>query len=170
MYGEAINNTGVTQELVFIAGTFYDAQGQLIADSESTYDYWPVGVIPPAGRVPFELTVVGIQNAARYELSVEAEPVDRTPRQDFGFSELSESDDGGEYCVAGRLNNPGSAVQDYLAVVLILFDGQDRVVNFGEEYDPLPESVVGNETWEFVVCTETFDQQVARYELRAWGR
>ena len=47
LYGEVINNTGVAQQFEYISGTFYDAQGQIIADENSTGDYWPFKLIPP---------------------------------------------------------------------------------------------------------------------------
>ena len=74
LYGEVINNTGVAQELGYIFRTFYDAQGQIIADENSTGDYWPFKLIPPGERLPFGLFVDGIYGAANFDLQVQAEP------------------------------------------------------------------------------------------------
>ncbi|MDX1520917.1 MAG: hypothetical protein R3264_04780, partial [Anaerolineae bacterium] len=42
LYGDVINNTGTAQELDYIAGTFYDTQGKVIADEDTTVDSWPL--------------------------------------------------------------------------------------------------------------------------------
>ena len=90
MYGEMVNNTGSSQELTLVSGAFYDAQGQLIAGEESIIDYWPVDIIPPGGRLPFELTVLEIENAANFDLSVQSQPSGQTPHQNFEFSDLDQ--------------------------------------------------------------------------------
>jgi hypothetical protein len=169
LYGNFINNTGTSQELFYITGTFYDAQGQVIADEESTYDYWSVPVIPPGGRAPFELTVEGIQSAANFDLRVEAEPSNENPRQDFEFSDLYEDPGGDFYCVGGSIRNPGDRLQDYLLIVVALYDNQDRVIYFSDYYAD-PEYATGDEPQDFEVCVDTLSQEVARYELQAWGQ
>jgi hypothetical protein len=169
LYGNFSNNTGTSQELFYITGTFYDAQGQVIADEESTYDYWSVPVIPPGGRAPFELTVEGIQNAANFDLRVEAEPSSENPRQDFEFSDLYEDPGEDFYCVGGTIRNPGDQLQDYLLIVVVLYDNQDRVIYFSDYYAN-PEYATGDEPQDFEVCVDTLSQEVARYELQAWGQ
>ena len=143
LYGNLINNTGSAQELFFITGTFYDAQGQAIADEESTYDYWPVEFIPPGARVPFELTVDGIQSTNNFDLRVDAEPSGEAPRQDFEFSDLYQETMEYGYCVGGTLRNPGGQLEDYLVIVAVLYDNQDQVVSFGEYY-PYYDEVFGD--------------------------
>jgi hypothetical protein len=169
VYGNFINGTGTSQELGFITGTFYDAQGQVIAGEESTYDYWSVPVIPPGGRAPFELTVEGIQSAANFDLRVKAELSNENPRQDFEFLNLYEDAAEGLYCVGGTLRNPGDRLQDYLLIVTILYDSQDRVINFSDRYAD-PEYAAGDDPQDFEVCVDTLSQEVARYELQAWGQ
>jgi hypothetical protein len=169
VYGNFINGTGTSQELLFITGTFYDTQGQVIAGEESTYDYWSVPVIPPGGRMPFELTVEGIQSAANFDLRVEAEPSNENLRQDFEFLNLYEDAAEGLYCVGGTLRNPGDRLQDYLLIVAILYDSQDRVINFSDRYAD-PEYAAGDDPQDFEVCVDTLSQEVARYELQAWGQ
>jgi hypothetical protein len=164
-----INNTEEPQELAYVTGDFYDEEGQVIADEDSTYDYWPVAVIPPNGRVPFELTVGGIENAANFDLRVEAEPISETPREDFEFSDVDQWEDDGAYCVEGRLRNTGDELEEYLLIALVLYDGEDNVINFGdyEEFDP--GDVEGDDTSKFEICVGPPNDDVARYELRAWG-
>ena len=169
VYGDLVNNTGASQEIFDIVGTFYDVQGQVVADETSTYSYWPVLVIPPGGRMPFELTVEGTRSADTYDLRVDAEPSGEVPRQDFEFFDLYQRDEGYGYCIGGTLRNPGVELQDDLVVVGALYDAQDTVIGFGEYY-PYFEGLVGDQTEDFEVCADRFNQEVARYELRAWGQ
>jgi len=76
IYGEVINNTGVYQELDVMGGLFFDNQGQVIADDRNIETHWSAEVVPPGGRVPFELVVDGIQIVADFKLSVEAQEVE----------------------------------------------------------------------------------------------
>jgi len=167
VYGDLVNNTGSSQALDLITGTFYDGQGQVIANQENVYDYWPlVEAIPPGGRVPFELIVDGINDAANYMLNVEAEPSSESPRQNFEFSELSQWVEEDDYCVGGVIQGAGDSVQYYLVIVAVLYDEQSSVVNFGDYYEPYLES---DEALNFEICVGQPNQGVARYELRAWG-
>jgi hypothetical protein len=169
VHGDIINNTDAAQQLEHISGTLYDAGGQLIADDESIADFWPIDVVPPGQRAAFRLIVEGVQSAAQFSLSVEAEPSGRPTRQDFEFLSPESWREEAEYCVAGRLRNPGGALQRNLLIVLVLYDDQDRVVNFGDYYESSPESLAGGQTLDFEVCADEFNQDIARYELRAWG-
>ena len=53
-------------------------------------------------------------------------------------------------------------------MMVILYDSQEKVVNFGDELEPRP-GILGDETLDFEICAQTLGQTVARYELRAWG-
>ncbi len=167
LHGKALNHTGAAQELVAINGTFYDGQGQVIADQDDSYAYWPGYVVPPGGSVPFELLVDGIGEAARFDLNVEAKPSDNPPRQDFNVSNVNQQTEGGDYCLAGELRNPGRELEDYLIVAAVLYDSQDNVLNFGdyEEFGQLQ----GNAS-NFEICIDRPSQDIARYEVVAWGR
>jgi uncharacterized protein YgiM (DUF1202 family) len=169
LYGNAINTSNSSQEVAFVTGTFYDAQGQVIAGEESTYDYWLVGVVPSGGLMPFELTISGIQNATNLNLRVESQPSDETSRQDFEFSDVTTSSEAGDYCLSGTLRNSGGELEEYLVIVAVLYNHQDQVINFGG-YDELNfEEIVGDQTLDFEVCVDPLGQEVGRYELQAWG-
>lgn len=170
LFGEAINNTGASQELSFISGTFYDNLGQVIAGEDDTDDYAPLEVVPPGGRVPFELTVYGLQNAENYELWVSSEVSSQTPRQDLVVSDVEQLEDEGDYCVAGVVRNQGGQLGDYLVVVATLYDAQDNVINFGDDYYSDVEEIVGDDALDFEICIESLEQNVARYEVLAWGQ
>lgn len=169
LYGDIVNNTGNTQEIALLGGTFYDAQGQLIADNNSVVDYWPVEIIPPGGRVPFELTVYGVQNVADFNLNIEAQPSNQTLNQEFTFLDLHERVELDSHCVTGRIQNLGSQLHTYLVIVTVLYNDQDRVIDFGEYYKPNPQDVGQDPALDFEVCSNALNQPVSRYELRAWG-
>ncbi len=168
IYGEVINNTGQTQDLYFITGTFYDERGRELSDV-FTADYWPIETIPQDGRVPFELMILNTQSIGDYELGVDAAPSEDFPGQDFEFLEVNQLNKEGDYCLTGKLRNLGGERSIYLVVVAILFDHQDNVINFSDHYNYSPETVVGDQTMDFEVCVDPQDQNVARHELRAWG-
>ncbi len=169
LYGDVLNNTGAAQKLAYITGVFYGDSGQVIANEDSILDYWPVDRVPAGGRVPFELTVSGIQSAADFDLNVIAEPSNRTPLQDFEVVELTPAVDHGLYCVAGRLRNPGDALESYLTVVTVLYDSQNNVINFSDYHKPVPRDIVGDRTLDLEICVDPLGQAVAHHELRAWG-
>lgn len=169
MHGDMVNNTGMTQAIAYLTGTFFDNQGQMIAGEEDTDDYWPLQVVPPGGRVPFELTVYDIQSVADYNLAVVSQPSPETPRQDFEFLDLNSSTEAGNYCVTGKLRNPGGQLSDYLLVMAVIYDNQDTIINFDIYEENSPGDIVGEATLDFEICIDSFNQQVARHELRALG-
>jgi hypothetical protein len=169
MYGTLVNETGAAQEITFITGTFYDAQGQIIADEGSAYGYSPVLVLPAGGRAPFELIVEGIQDPAKFDLRVDAQPSSQVARQDFELSDVYQLDDENGYCIGGTIQNPGAPVQDDLVILAVVFDNQERVISFGEDY-PDYENLVGDQSQDFEICIDTYGQAVIHYELVAWGQ
>jgi hypothetical protein len=54
-------------------------------------------------------------------------------------------------------------------VVAVLYNDDDRVINWGIGYQPVPENLVGDETVVASGCAEHYSHVVARYDLRAWG-
>jgi hypothetical protein len=165
LYGDVINNTGVSQELTAITGAFYDAQGQLMADGDDILNVWPIEVIPAGGRLPFELAIPGLQNIADFDLSVQAQPNGQMPHQNFDFPEVNELIEDNYYCLTGQVQNLGAQLHTYLMVVAVLYDSQDRMINFSEYYEPAP----ADELSDFEICVDLINPDMARYELRAWG-
>lgn len=170
LYGDMINNTGSTQEISYLTGTFTDSQGRTFAGTNYTYDYWPIDVAPPGAKIPFELSVYNVDNIVSYNLSVIARAIGETPRQDFQYTNATNYNDGGYYCVAGDLLNQGGQLAEYLVVAAVLYNAQGQVINFDSYEEPYPEDISGGTPLEFEICADPYGQSVARYELRAWGR
>ena len=170
LYGDVFNNTGVAQELLAIEGDFFDGQGVIIANSDSSYAYWPGYVVPAGGSMPFEMVVEGIQSVADFSLRVESEPSDDIPRQDFEFSGVNQLFEDNLYCLQGALRNPGDKFNDYLLIAATLYDGQDNVISFSDYQEFGLAEVRGDQTSTFEICADLVNQDVTRYELQAWGR
>jgi hypothetical protein len=168
IYGEAINNTGSPQRILGVLGTYYDVDGALVIPEEIS-DYWPIETVSPGWRMPFELTLIGPVALDRVALQVNGEVSDNPLRTDFELSQLEGVQGDDEYCVIGRVRNPGQALDSYLMAVAVLYDDDDRVINWGIGYQPVPENLVGDETVMASGCAEHYGNVVARYDLRAWG-
>lgn len=170
LYGNMVNNTGSAQEINYVSGIFFDGGGQVIADYDDTVDYWPIQVVAPGDRIPFELTVYDVTSIGRFNLAVFSRPSSQPPRHNFELSELKPLNEDGEYCVSGQLGNPGNQLNEYLVAGLVLYNGQDQVINFGTDEASSPEKISGSNKLEFEACADTLGQNVGRYEVRAWGR
>ena len=170
VYGDMVNGTGSVQELVAVTGTFFDAQGQVAASADNIVDYWPFDIVPVGGQLPFELTVLDIQQAADFDLIVDSQPSDQAPHQNFNVSNVESWSDEGVYCLVGELENRGDFLNEYVVIVAVLFDNQNQMLGFGEYYEPEPEEGLTEFPLEFDICIDVGDQNVARYELRAWGQ
>lgn len=167
LYGNAVNQTGAAQEVSAITGVFFDGQGQITADAGQTYAYWPVYVVPPGGSMPFELMVDGINSAAGYDLSVEAETSSELPRQDFEFAQVNQWTEDETYCIGGVVQNAGGPLDNYWVVAAVLYDNQNNLVNFSDDGALDPQASNGNSPFE--ICVDVANQPVARHELLAWG-
>lgn len=169
VYGDMINDTGASQELAYITGAFYNDQGEIIAGQDNTTEYWPVDIIPPGGKAPFELAVNGIQTAANYHLWANSAVVGQTPRQDFNFAGLEQWNEDESYCLAGQMQNSGPELQEYLVIAAVLYDAQGDVANFSETYETEVKDIRGDTPLDFEICVDPPNQNIAHYELRAWG-
>jgi len=169
-YADLENQTGSAQRLSLISGVFYDEGGQLIAASDQVDGYWPIEAMPANGRMPFELTVAGIQSAASFNLEIGAEPVSDAPRQDFELIGLNQRPEAERYCLAGQLRNPGEALQEYLIIVTILYNPEGGIINFSHYSEPGFAEIAGDHSLDFDICIGSSHREIAGHELRAWGR
>jgi hypothetical protein len=168
LYGDIVNQADSAQEIKLVTGQFLDTQGQVIADESRVSGYWPVAIVPPQDKVPFELFAEGIQNAADFKLRVEAQPTGSAPRRDFVVSSAYQDKDDFGLCVGGTLENPGGDIQDYLVVAAVLYDSENKMISFGDT-SISPGTAITGQAEEFEICADSFGQNVGRYELQAWG-
>jgi hypothetical protein len=84
--------------------------------------------------------------------------------------DLDASGDARDYCVTGKVRNPGGQLGDYLVIVAVLYNDQGNVIYFDSYQDYSPEDVIGAQTLDFEVCVDPLDQRVADYDVRAWGQ
>jgi hypothetical protein len=167
--GNLINNTGSTQTLDTIDGLFYDNQGQMMENIFYTFDF-PVNEVSQGGQMPFQIEVKDRPNAADVKLQVLAESGGAGPRQDFEFLGVNAGPQGNEYCVAGKLRNPGNELGSYLVIAAILYDDQNKVINYNYDYfDEALPILAGAQTQDITICVDSLEQEVARSELVAWG-
>jgi hypothetical protein len=170
LYGNAINNTGSLQTIESISGAFYDNNGKTVSNDDEVYTYWPINDVPPGSSVPFELIAENLDDdVADFKLSTEAEPSNDAPRQDFQFADVKQWTEHDTYCVSGAVQNPGE-LKDYLVVAVILYDAQDNIVKFSDSGVFDSGDGIDGENSPFEICIDPPNQDVARYEVEAWGR
>lgn len=169
MHGDMINNTGSAQAIIYLTGVLVDGQTQVTASVDDAAVYWPLKVVPPGGQVPFELISYDLQNVTDFNLSVISEPSSEPARQDFEFSDLAPSSKSDYYCMRGKLWNSGNPLSDNLLILVVIYDNQDHIINFGSFEESTPENILGEQALPFEVCTNSYKHQVARHELRAVG-
>ncbi len=170
LYGEAINVSGATRQLTGITGTFYGPQGQIIAGPLDTLGRWPTNLVPPGGRLPFELTAIGIDSAASYTLAIQSQPASALVRQDFEFIGITSTNLRERVCLGGEVRNPGPPLTEYLVVAAVLFDGDGNVLNLSDALRIDPIDLAGGRAVQLTLCASPYGQAVAGQELRAWGR
>lgn len=169
VFGEVVNNTGETQDIENIAGQFYNAQGQLIAGDADIAAAFPVSVISAGRSVPFDLYVDNAQSADRFELTVVATPSTAILRSDFVIAGLSAAMENTSYCVRGTLQNPGPRPQSAVTLVAVIYDAQNRVINYWFGLRPA-SAVPENSSTEVKVCIPEPNANVASQTMTAWGR
>jgi hypothetical protein len=167
VYGEAINESGQSQSILGLQGTFYDAQGQPLTIDEYE-DYWPIETLPDGHRMPFELTLYGPAAVEQVELQIITEPGSESLRTGLEISDLEGRESNEEFCVWGQIRGPEPPLAEYAMVAVVLYDDDDRVINWGIGYQPA-EAFDGQDSVQIGACAERYNHLVARYELRAWG-
>ncbi len=170
--GEIVNHTGVPQDVLEISGEFYDAQGRFIAGRLKTTFEIPTNAVPvPAGgRMPFEMHVLDIDQAASYSLEVRARASTALAREFDDFINSTPVTARGRFCINSTLLRPEPGLNEYLAIALLLLDGDGRAIGLGRVYEPDVDEVMSTPAHSFQICADDDRQDVAGFLLRAWGR
>jgi len=111
--------------------------------------------------------VADVKNITNFDFLVEAEPGGQSKSSAFEFLNVQVEIDG-DYCLEGLVKNVGPDLDDYVAVIAIIYDDQDSMINFADDEFDAGSFNNGNEE-EFYVCVDTLGHHVARHELQAWG-
>jgi hypothetical protein len=168
LFGDFVNNSGHPETLKLIRGTFYDADGRTLDTQDSTA-FWPLPVVPPGSRVPFMMFAALVPQAvAKYDLEIEAEPSDQAPAQDFQFSGVQVTPGTETYCLEGQVSHPGAALKQDAEIVVVLYDSQGNVINFGT-LSPDLKALAGGQPIDFNICVPSFGLATDHYDLNAWG-
>ena len=113
--------------------------------------------------------VDGIKNAANFHLQAAGEPVEINPHRNFEFFDLRQWSEPDIYCLAGKVNNPGGTLQEYLVIGATLYDDQGNVANFGDYYEPDLTALADGQPLDFEICVDPPFHNAVRHELWAWG-
>ncbi len=168
LFGDFVNNSGHPETLKLIRGTFYDADGRTLDTQDSTA-FWPLPVVPPGSRVPFMMFAALVPQAvAKYDLEIEAEPSHQAPAQDFQFSGVQVTPGTETYCLEGQVSHPGAALKQDAEIVVVLYDSQGNVINFGT-LSPDLKALAGGQPIDFNICVPSFGLATDHYDLNAWG-
>lgn len=172
LVGEIVNNTEAPQQVLEISGNFYNEQGQLVAGRLKTTYQIPTNAVPVpiGGRMPFEVHVLDIEQAASYVLEVRAQTSPETARQFEGFINSTTVTVRGRYCVNSSLTRPEPGLTAYLAITVLLLDADGKAISLGGVYEPDIDDVMSTPTHNFQICADVYNQPVAGFQLRAWGR
>ncbi len=166
--GELVNFTGSTQTLNFIGGEFFDDNGTKIAGDDEISDYWLTDDIPNEGRLPFELSVDGIQQTANFTLTVDAEPAPGTIFSDAEITVTNQYREPEYYCLEGTVL-PVMPFQDYLEVLATGYAADGSIVSFSDDY--FTSSNSSGAPIEFSVCLDDTDPPtIDRHVLQIWSK
>lgn len=165
--GEMVNRSGETQRLNFITGDFFDVSGKKIAGEDETSDYWATEMIPPDGRLPFELTVYGINQATKFDLFAQSESTSETVYSDFQAENLTISQELESFCVDGDVNF-GDKLKRTLVILVTGYNAGNAVVSFGDDYFLIPDDI--ELQTDFSICIDdTEPSSIDHYLIQIWG-
>lgn len=166
--GEFVNNSGATQRLTLITGDFFDETGEKIAGEEDTSDYWATDIVPPNGRLPFELTVYGINQAADSALYAQVEPSSENLMTDFQATNLDIYQEPESYCIDGDVNF-GDRLQKTLTILITGYNTENEVIGFGDDYFLIPGDAA--EVASFSICiNDTDPSSISQHSIQIWGK
>ncbi len=166
--GELVNNSGDTQTLNAIGGEFFDATGAKIAGDDDIFNYWLTDNIPGGGRLPFELSVDGIESAANFSLTADAEPAPGVTRTDFQVNVTDQSRESDYYCIEGTVawSEP---FNNYLEVIATGYAADGSIISFDDDYFSQSTAGLGS-TVDFAVCLDDPDPpSIDHHTLQVWG-
>ena len=130
--GEVRNDSGTAVQNIRITASFYDAQGNLLAEQTQAPK---IRVINPGGVAPFEMRYIDsatVNQVARYELAATGQEAETKPASLKILSVTSRLDVLGLYFINVNARNEGNNTATNPIVVATLYDRDGKVVAVGE--------------------------------------
>lgn len=170
--GEVRNDSGTAVGDVRITASFYDSDGNLLAQ----YTQAPkIRVINPGSVAPFEMRYIDsatVNQVARYELAATGQDAEARPANLKILSASSRLDVLGLYFINVDAKNEGNEVATNPIVIATLYDKDGKVVAIGEALaeggDRVSDMVTGQNAGFGIVVTERLQTyKTARIGLMA---
>lgn len=130
-----VKNTGDAPiDFVKVTALIRDEEGNLIG---SEYTLTEIDTILPGKASPYHILILeGYENWQSYEIIVEAEVTDWSNKYyDFAVvSSAGKPNEHGMYHVSGEVKNLGIESVDFVKIVIVLFDQDNRIIDVGYTY------------------------------------
>ncbi len=183
--GEMVNNSTSDLRITSFLPRIYDDEGHAISDQENVtfpwgFEWLMIVSVAPGQHLPFSFVIdrfddVGLTPIEeRYEILIEAEPAEPTrddlevfsDKDDYDMSEWPDY-----FYVLGTYTNPGPALEQYVAIVVTLYDEDGFVIGVGGQLETGSSYLesqeqyfeVGVEMWE---ATFDLDLHVVNFEVQ----
>jgi hypothetical protein len=184
--GELVNSSGTYQRIVTLMPVVLDEYGASVTSAEDVdvamgFDQLREAIsLAPEQSLAFSFRIYLPPNTVvenNYEILVEAEPAE-APREDLDIvDDTFDLVDWPEiFLVRGAYENPGPDLNDYAAIVVTLYDEEERVIGvswlYEENGSPFlttgeHDFLVAVEMWEIV---DSLDLAVGTYKVQAFGK
>jgi hypothetical protein len=172
VYGEVQNTLNVNIKNLYVNGTFYDSEGNVIGEDQRDFVF--PDFLKPNQKGAFSLDVFGKETReklAKYEISVSYETTEEKPVE--GLSVLNPSSfisESGNYTITGEVKNNGKMKVIDVIVYCTFYDGAGKVIGYWFA-DTDPTYIYSGQTAPFQLEWD-MDTQIspARYELQVGGK
>lgn len=183
--GEVVNGTDSYQRIASLAPVFYDDEGNLIPGEETVlvpdaYELMldTVSLAPDDSFTFVFRTLVpeGVPDADKYEILIDAEPAESARNDLEIFPGEEDASDWPDYLIIrGIFENPGPDLEQYLSIVITIYDEQEQVIGLGWFFETASSYLTAG-AQEFEIEVELpvfvalFELRFHRYELQIFGR
>ena len=171
-----VNNTGSDLRITNFLPQVYDDEGHAISDQDDVtfpwgFEWLTVVSVAPEGHLPFSFIIdlfddVGLASIEdHYDILIETELAEPT-RDDLQVPspDGDESDWPYDYYVAGTYTNPGLILEQYVAIIVTLYDDDGLVIGVGGQLetdsaylqDPEHDFNIDVEMWEVTFDLELY--------------
>ena len=185
--GRVVNNTDSNQIISSLIPIIYDEDGYPLTGEEDaisllSYELLQTISLDPGSSLPFGFVVIYLPEGfdpylieERYGFEIQAGPTEETTREDLGISITGDgSAEWPDYFyVEGNYTIPSPDLEQYIAIIVALYDEDERVVGVGEwlSTDPFDREIgehdffVDVELEEFIYLLELEMNEVYRVQL-----